>query len=198
MNGSHYKVVSYARIFLLLCLSSLSAMAAGVKHSDATNGVYAEFILNQEGGLASGNKIEYSFVRDNNSEPTTIVFLKQEFFCRLQLLDGQGGSIPLTALGENFGARFSELTNHSSEAMETAPATETGPSTFKYWITRRTGNKIEQLPAPEELFQIPGPGQYTLRLQFQVFQNYNAPRGGRLEASRLLRLPPVEIPVKKD
>jgi hypothetical protein len=198
MNGSHYQVVRQAGVFLMLSLSSLSATAVSVKHSDTTNGVYAEFILNQGEVLASSNQIEFSFVRDTNSEPTTIVFLKKEYFCRLQLLDEQGNNIPLTALGENFGAHFLELTNFSLEALETRPSTKSTYEPFKYWITRRTGNEIEQLPAPEELFQIPGPGQYTLRLQFQVFENYKPPGGGRTEYHRLLRMPSVEIPVKKE
>jgi hypothetical protein len=189
MNGIHYKIVCQVGVFLLY-LSSRTAMAAGVKHSDTTNGVYSEFILDREGYLASSNKIEFSFVRDTNSEPTTIVFLKKEFLCQMQLTDEQGNNVPFTSFGENFGARFLQISNYSPEVIQRVP--------FKYWITRRQGNEVETLPAPEELFQIAKPGHYTLRLQLQVIEHYKGPSSGRFESSRLLRIPTVEIPVNKE
>jgi hypothetical protein len=61
------------------------------------------------------------------------------------------------------------------------------------WIYRDSC-AAKEFPALEKLFDIPGPGKYTLRLEFQVFEQKHK---GTNYLYDLTILPPVNVPVIK-
>src|SRR5581483_4667623 len=110
-----------AGIFLMVSTVAFAAWAAGIKHSAAIQGIFAEFIIDDSDSVPSTQKIIYGFLRADE-QPKAILIPKRDFLCELELVNTNGVKFPRTTLGKSFGSRFRELTNFSYDAVEKVPA----------------------------------------------------------------------------
>jgi hypothetical protein len=183
----------------LFCLAALvaarpSAIAqAAFRSQQATNGIYAEI------GIAAGeialptSKVSYCFLTTNEFG-TKIFYPKPEYFCRARLLDAHGSNMPPTALGRAMGKHFTDLKTFSRDKLQTTGGRGSDPVRPRFENIRSDSCAGTVFPTPEALFEIPGPGKYTLQLEFQVFQQV---RQGTNYLYNLTILPAVDVPVIK-
>jgi hypothetical protein len=160
--------------------------------SDPTNGIAVKISWEYGGEhLSSSNQFYYGFFSTNETSPPLIFFPKGNCLFRLELVDDRGISVPPTELGRTFGSHFLELTRYSPEVIETT----VGGSNSGTPLFQRLKNDaltLKALPPPKQLFVIQKPGSYTLRCEFQVFEQV---RVGTNFSYSLLRVPRTDVPV---
>jgi hypothetical protein len=191
MNGMN----SLIRVYLIAALAvSTSVFAGSVHDSKAVNGIYARLTWDHEGTPQnSSDKFYYGFLHANLENAPIIFFPKKEYLVRMQLFDEKGKSIPLLPLQGVLASRFSELTQYSDDVIDKRVGGSSA-STPKFRRLKSDVPDLFELPSPDSIFQITNSGSYTLRCEFQVFEQN---RSGTNFSYRLVRLPAIEVPILK-
>ena len=195
MNKTLKANVRAAGLYLVVMLvARTSAIAQGVVHSQpAANGICAEISMTKEEAALSTDRIRYCFLTTNKAG-AKIAYPRAEYFCRVGLLDAHGSNAPPTAVGRAMGSHFSDLNAFSYDRLEIVGARGSNPAHPRIeWIYNRSG-AAKELPAPEAMFEFPGPGKYMLHLQFQVFEQVH--RGTNF-IYNLTAIPTVDVPINK-
>jgi hypothetical protein len=142
--------------------------------------------------IDSGDQLTFYFHSSSN-QSLAVLIPQDGYFFSAQLLDARSNSIALTTLGKDLTRNFSKVTRfapdlikrhrrlkESYESVHAKPESEGSTGNYFY--------------SAEELFRVKNPGEYILRLRFQVFttpwDSTNVPA--------LVRFPVIEIPISKD
>lgn len=101
----------------------------------------------------SNARIFYGF-ESTNSKPITILVPKRtEELFRVELMHSDGTAAKKTALGRQAGSKFLSMPDK--------------PNLGHVRRTQPVG--VFALPAPAEFFEVPKPGNYMLKIQFQLY-----------------------------
>ena len=149
--------------------------------------------LEKAGGIISSYKIDFGVLSKTN-EIKRIFYLKPEFSCDFHLLDANGGEIPKTWDGQNYGSQFSKLTTVSFDNVNHRGHSTGGRFLYDMVFVHTNTAEGRSLPSPDRLFKIKKPGTYTLRIQFQVYKAIDDYSERKM---KLVRLPQFEVPVIK-
>ncbi|MDB6068256.1 MAG: hypothetical protein JWR26_4464 [Pedosphaera sp.] len=182
-------------LVLLLAAGTFSATAQNVVKGTNVDGLLVQACLDHGGFLGSDAKISYVLLTTND-QPTFVFYPKPEYYCRMQLLDKNGIEVPPTKLGKSFGAKFSELKGFSYDKVHKHPGNGSNPPGPKSDYLRSDAGQGREFPSPNELFKITNAGNYTLRLQLQLFRRIQ-PGANQINnfVHKLVTLPPLDIPV---
>jgi hypothetical protein len=154
--------------------------------------------------LSATEKINLCFLTKTNEGTAPIVYFpKPEYFCNAQLLNSNGIVVPKTSMGERYGSKFLNLNAYSWDAVSKR-GRNTGGDRYgmfggsdKPEMTILHTNVAEghDLPSVQELFKISDSGNYKLSLHFQVFKRIG---NGTNHTFKVVRIPPIEIPIVKE
>lgn len=135
--------------------------------------------------LYSHEPLRYGFGVVDLADQKDIKLLRDEYLCRLTLTDESGNQVQKSRAGAGFGSRLSEVPPKG----DPSPYFATGQSTLRR--AEASGAPIFELPAVEQLFNIPRGGRYELTLEMQAAQRKLGPS----KVWRLIRFQPVKIPI---
>lgn len=129
---------------------------------------------------------------------------KDEYFCYAQMFNSRGIAIPLRPGFQTLGKSFFDLKYPSNEQagdailntvrVQPPHGTQQTPTVNFVIATQNSagGGSFNNL---DEMFDIKEPGQYRVKLQFQVYVRAN--KGGNNWVYKLVRFAPVEFNVTK-
>jgi hypothetical protein len=151
-------------------------------------------------GLAGWNS---DFYTNNTSSDDSLIFLpwttnkpawivvptEPEYAYQVELFDTNGVAMPKTDLGKKAGTKFFDF---DSTAYEKG-------ITIKHLHAQKIGEVTDSpfLFRPSDLFKVEKPGNYTLRIRFQILA---FPRTGPNHGdytNDLIRFPPLDYPLVK-
>jgi hypothetical protein len=111
----------------------------------------------------------------------------------VELFDEHGTIVPKTRAGEKVGAKFLEFNADGFVLPGTGPGKRHGIKARRSFVDRKVyPYEMRAIFAPADLFKIDEPGNYTLRMRFQIV----ALPGSR-GTNRLIRFPPLNYPLFK-
>lgn len=99
----------------------------------------------------------FSIWTTTNDQPRVLFPSHQEYAYQIELSDSNGVTVPKTAMGRKVGARFSDF-NVKKQTYRTIVEQKTVPSGWRVMFR------------PSDLFEIQKPGDYTLRIRFQMLR----------------------------
>jgi len=191
-------ILSLALVIIGAFYSGQTSVYAYLFDSPATNNVLVSINVARENDkdlspITSRDTLYYQFLAQTNPL-VTIWIPKPEYFCRFELLDGNGNRQKKTPLGEKLGAKFFEVRKFSQDLINMRGPKR--PHILTISPAKANGRELflegESITV-DKLFQIEQAGNYSLRLHFQVFKaSSRAPS----YTTELVRLPMLEIPVK--
>ena len=142
----------------------------------------------------TSDDIWYQFISISNSTPR-IYIPKSAYLCNVSLIDPKGTNVSRTSLGRQFGAAFSEVSRLEwREIWNSIEKTKSGDA-MQTFAGPQGGGRL-RFHRCDELFEIHEAGEYTLRVQFQAFEEINLLDQQKREL-RLVRFPPFEITIRK-
>jgi hypothetical protein len=164
---------------------------------EAVDGISAAiWLLDGSSKLPSNKPLVYAFGLMESNPPVRLLVLKQEYFCRVTLVDSEGVAVKKSQLGERLGSRFSEVAEYSRDLLvinhKDVPKLASAFPGFGGAQNLRVDGRTKV--TPDDLFLIKEKGNYSLQIQFQTFRTSSDDTNPR---PRLL-FPPITVPVEKD
>jgi hypothetical protein len=185
-----YKILYIAWITVLLTVTSAFAELTWYGQSKPTNGLYVVVTGSKDvEGTNWENKISESIVYHYRSIYPTNVGLyfpsNPAYRCAVDMVDSHNRSVSKTSTGASYGAKYDRNIKFNDVRLGGAHifAGEYNPQEVMAGL---------DLPSPDKLFKMKKPGTYKMTFQFQVFSRVGT------NSPTLVKLPPVEIAVKKD
>lgn len=142
-------------------------------------------LLGPDGTNSTESPIELDFKAPVGAR--SVLFVpKEEYLARLHLWDASNIPAPTTTLGTNYGRSFGDL-YYDIKKFASQPHGPRGPGDSWQVATR--------LPKLSDLFELPKPGRYRLRLEIQVLLQYLDTRGPQVR--QVVRFQPPDVWVVK-
>jgi hypothetical protein len=121
---------------------------------------------------------------------------KPEYAYQIELFDTNGVAVPKTAAGKKMGTKFLDFDQKSAVIRSTAGPE---PNAMRTMVMEIVGGERSPSPftlRPSDLFEITKPGNYTLRMRFQIVA---FPSGGLNHGytNSLISFPPLDYPLVK-
>jgi hypothetical protein len=188
----------FMRILIILFTVALAQFIADAepamwsyKDSKASDGLIARIYYPppNASNLLSSDKILVGFLSSTNGSET-IYFPKDQYLCRMQLVNSKGVSIPKTRLGERYGAAFYKLTNYSWEAVNKKGYNTGGGEKPDTGTADKTTGSVREFPGCTEMFRIKTNGDYVLTVQLQIFELVG---NGLNHTFKIVHLQPLDV-----
>ncbi len=130
----------------------------------------------------------YCGVKTISNEPKTVYLpLQPEFACQIDLFATNGVAMPKTKLGEKFGVNFFDLDPSPSKIR----------TKVKGVYASKTTRPGAVLFRPEDLFEFKKPGDYTLKIRFQIIVPTKTGTNRDDYTYRVIRFPSMDYPLLK-
>jgi hypothetical protein len=184
---------------LMSCIIVLPTIASNTFYSATSKqigGLQIRFPTTApDGKWRSDQTLTYEVI-STNREAILYIPSDSEYLCQIDLFDRSGQTIDKTDLGKKVGSRFETIQISRQHPRYDRPLFVFLNSNKEEVNARqlRTINGGTSAPAffsPDELFKIEKPGEYKLRLRFQLFE------ASTNSLSELIRFPPIELSVEK-
>jgi hypothetical protein len=124
-----------------------------------------------------------------------------EYVYQLDLLDTNGVALPKTELGKRIGVKFWDLepsfANNTGFKLSREHTTESGTGIGAQWLffPTKSGFGGQPIYSPNDLFEIKQPGNYTLRIRFQII--VASSMADVYKTAHIVRFPPLDYPLVK-
>jgi len=194
----------YRILFSLLAFLELSTytLAAGV--SKTTNGVY--LVIDGRRHAASVPKTNSPIQFDDplvfkpfcDTTKMELAYpVDPAFGVNIKMTDATGREVHKTNIGKRFGSKFRKLHNFNDTRLYPYDTASSYNDESGLGSARPFSNyplSADNWLAPKDLFEMKGPGIYTLEIQMQMF--YDNPQSTNAWHEDLLQFPPVKIEVE--
>lgn len=186
------------KTFVLIFLTVLALKGLSADFSETNGGIYVAISGSSTNESVPFNEsLAWRPFCSSTSGEAEMNYPDRSYGIKLGMFDAFGKQVPKTKLGESFGVKFDQLHNyqdvisqpkmgysstHIGSVLAQGPYDETAPVSGPV------------LPAPNELFQIEKPGDYTLEIQMQMFLIH---KDTNVWTRELIRFSPIRIHVTK-
>jgi hypothetical protein len=199
----------------LAALTSLVGLASAAESSRASDAMEEEPIEAIEGKVVdgffmglTGDAPGTGYSTNNTSTDDPIIYViwttgnpawiavpaEPEQAFRIELLDTNGLPVPKTDVCRKIGTKFYDF--GQKDKVKHFHVNKKGKGTAAPYLLLPDDPRALPWPnRPSDLFKIPGPGRYTLRIWFQIVA-FPSTGPGRKDYTRdLIRFPPLDYPL---
>jgi hypothetical protein len=148
------------------------------------------------------DKLNYCIWRiTTNSQAIVYMPTALEYVYQLELFDTNGVAMPKTKLGKRVGVKFFDLepsfTNDTGFKLAREHTTEPGTGIGAQWLffPEKSGAGGQPIYSPNDLFEIKNPGNYALRVRFQII--VASSMADVYKTAHVVRFPPLDYPLMK-
>ena len=135
---------------------------------------------------------------NKNDEVTVYMPTTLEYLYQIELLNTNGFALPKTKLAEKVGVKFLDLkplfANDTGFKLKIQHITPNLGGEYIFFPHKSGDYNGEPYYSPNDLFEIKQPGNYTLRIQFQLIV---ASSSNIYKTAHIVRFPPLEYPLVK-
>jgi hypothetical protein len=169
------------------------------------------WLFGPQGQFGPTGDIDYDWVTTSGSN-LNVKIPKDGYLCFAQMFDATSNAVPLRHKFASLGKHFFDLKYPAAEQPwdaikdtlrmkparitgPTGPSLGLGPQMMADYVLAREVGEHRSFSHIEDMFELKKPGLYTVRLQFQAYEQIY--KGGHKYAYKLHRFDPVEFAVKK-
>jgi len=167
--------------------AELKAIRTGIMHGFCV-GLYGSQSLDFTNQTATKDLLVFvPWATTNHAR--LVVPAEPEYAYQADLIDTTGAPVPKTAAGSRTGTKFLQFGADATTkgiATKSLVANEIGHVTGTLYLFR-----------PDDLFEIEKPGNYTLRIRFQILTSSRTGPGPGNYTNDLIRFPPLDYPLVK-
>jgi hypothetical protein len=147
----------------------------------------------------ASQKIDFGFILTTNILHSVLFVLKPEYGFRISAMTESNSVVLLTKLGKRFGSHFNDVGVFDKNVVEVDPRDP--PRRMPNWVY--VSFRDEQpslghnLPSPDQLFNLPTPGRYTIIIEAACFVGDDPIPQINSTNYHLVKFPPVKLQIIK-